>query len=61
MSEDFLAAHWKPDEVDLPPWSSSKGDTAGASLTSVKPRHDGLVFQVTGEDEYYGFDRVHHS
>jgi 2'-hydroxyisoflavone reductase len=36
VSEDFLAAHWKPDELDLPPWSPSKGDTAGASLTSVK-------------------------
>jgi hypothetical protein len=36
VSEDFLAAHWKPDDLDLPPWSPSKGDTAGASLTSVK-------------------------
>jgi 2'-hydroxyisoflavone reductase len=36
VSEDFLAAHWKPDELDLPPWSPTKGDTAGASLTSAK-------------------------
>src|SRR5262249_42405304 len=21
VSEDFLAAHWKPEELDLPPWS----------------------------------------
>ena len=36
VPEDFLAAHWKPDELDLPPWSPTKGDSAGASLTSVK-------------------------
>lgn len=36
VSEDFLAAHWKPDDLDLPPWSPLKGDMAGASLTSVK-------------------------
>ncbi len=36
VTEDFLAAHWKPDELDLPPWSPVKGDSAGASLTSVK-------------------------
>jgi 2'-hydroxyisoflavone reductase len=36
VSEDFLAAHWKPDDLDLPPWSPMKGDFAGASLTSVK-------------------------
>jgi 2'-hydroxyisoflavone reductase len=36
VPEDFLSAHWKPDELDLPPWSPLKGDTAGASLTSVK-------------------------
>lgn len=36
VSEDFLAAHWKKDELDLPPWSPMKGDSAGASLTSVK-------------------------
>lgn len=36
VSEDFLAAHWKPDELDLPPWAPMKGDSAGASLTAVK-------------------------
>ena len=35
VPEDFLAAHWKADDLDLPPWSPMKGDTAGASLTSV--------------------------
>ena len=37
VSEDFLAAHWKPEELDLPPWSPMKGDSAGASLTSMTP------------------------
>src|ERR1700734_362573 len=37
IPEDFLAAHWKPEELDLPPWSPMKGDSAGASLTSMKP------------------------
>jgi 2'-hydroxyisoflavone reductase len=37
VSEDFLAAHWKPDDLDLPPWSPTKGESAGASLTAVKP------------------------
>jgi 2'-hydroxyisoflavone reductase len=36
VTEDFLATHWKPDELDLPPWAPTKGDSAGASLTSVK-------------------------
>jgi 2'-hydroxyisoflavone reductase len=36
VSEDFLAAHWKPDDLDLPPWSPTKGDMAGASLISMK-------------------------
>jgi 2'-hydroxyisoflavone reductase len=35
VPEDFLAAHWKPDEVDLPPWAPMKGSYAGASLTAV--------------------------
>ena len=43
VSEDFLAAHWKPEELDIPPWSATKGDFAGASLTSIKPaRSTGL-------------------
>ena len=37
VPEDFLAAHWKAEELDLPPWSPVKGDTAGSSLTSVQP------------------------
>jgi 2'-hydroxyisoflavone reductase len=37
VPEDFLAAHWKPEELDLPPWSPMKGDSAGALLTSMKP------------------------
>jgi 2'-hydroxyisoflavone reductase len=36
VSEDFLASHWKPEEMDLPPWSPMKGDMAGASLTPTK-------------------------
>ena len=36
VPESFLAAHWKPDDLDVPPWSPTKGDSAGASLTSVK-------------------------
>jgi len=35
VPEDFLAAHWKPEELDLPPWAPTKGETAGASLTST--------------------------
>ena len=36
VSEDFLGSHWKADELDLPPWSPMKGESAGASLTSVE-------------------------
>jgi 2'-hydroxyisoflavone reductase len=35
VSEDYLGAHWKPDDLDLPPWSPMKGDSAGASLTAT--------------------------
>jgi 2'-hydroxyisoflavone reductase len=35
VSEDWLAAHWKPDDLDLPPWTPTKGETAGFSLTST--------------------------
>jgi len=35
VSEDFLAAHWKEEELDLPPWSPLKGQYAGASLTAT--------------------------
>jgi len=34
VTEDFLATQWKPEELDLPPWSPMKGDFAGASLTA---------------------------
>ena len=37
VPEDFLAAHWKAEELDLPPWSPMKGEMAGASLTSIAP------------------------
>jgi 2'-hydroxyisoflavone reductase len=36
VSEDFLAGHLKPEELDMPPWSPTKGDMAGASLTPTK-------------------------
>jgi 2'-hydroxyisoflavone reductase len=32
VPENFLAAHWKPEELDLPPWSPPSGDTAAAGL-----------------------------
>jgi 2'-hydroxyisoflavone reductase len=35
VSEDYLAAHWKPDDLDLPPWAPTKGDEAGFSLTAT--------------------------
>jgi 2'-hydroxyisoflavone reductase len=35
VPEGFLAAHWKAEELDLPPWAPLKGDSAGSSLTSV--------------------------
>jgi 2'-hydroxyisoflavone reductase len=35
VPEDFLARRWKPEELDLPPWSPMSGETAGASLTST--------------------------
>ncbi len=35
VPEEFLAAHWKAQDLDLPPWGPLQGDEAGASLTSV--------------------------
>jgi 2'-hydroxyisoflavone reductase len=35
VPEDFIAKQWKPEELDLPPWSPMSGETAGASLTST--------------------------
>ena len=36
VAEGFLAAHLKPEELDLPPWAPTTGDMAGASLTPTK-------------------------
>jgi 2'-hydroxyisoflavone reductase len=33
VPETFLASHWKPEELDLPPWAPVSGDTAGGALT----------------------------
>ncbi len=33
VPEDFLASHWKAEDLDLPPWAPMKGDEAGGSLT----------------------------
>ena len=35
VPEDFLAAHWKKEDLDLPPWSPMHGDEAGASLSAM--------------------------
>lgn len=35
VSEDFIAAHSKPDELNLPIWVPRKGEEAGAALTSI--------------------------
>jgi 2'-hydroxyisoflavone reductase len=35
VPEDYLAKRWKPEELDLPPWSPMSGETAGASLTAT--------------------------
>jgi 2'-hydroxyisoflavone reductase len=35
VPEDFLAAHSKPDELNLPIWAPSQGEYAGASLTAT--------------------------
>lgn len=35
VSEDFIAAHSKPEELNLPIWAPLKGEYAGASLTSI--------------------------
>jgi 2'-hydroxyisoflavone reductase len=50
VPEDFLAAHWKAEELDLPPWSPTKGDTAAASLTPVtRALASGLRCRPLGE------------
>jgi 2'-hydroxyisoflavone reductase len=43
VPEEFLATHWKAEEIDLPPWAPLQGDEAGASLSSVaRARRTGL-------------------
>jgi 2'-hydroxyisoflavone reductase len=43
VPEDFLAAHWKAEELDLPPWAPSKGEDAAASLSATDAaRRSGL-------------------
>jgi 2'-hydroxyisoflavone reductase len=50
VPEDYLAARWKAEELDLPPWSPSRGDTAAASLTSVtRALESGLHCRPLGE------------
>lgn len=44
VPESFLFKQWKPEEVDVPPWSPMGGEYAGASLTSNdRARAAGLV------------------
>ena len=50
VPEDFLAAHWKAEELDLTPWSPSKGESAGASLTATDAaRKSGLQARALEE------------
>jgi 2'-hydroxyisoflavone reductase len=35
VPEDFLFGQWKPEQVDLPPWSPMSGEYAGASLSAT--------------------------
>ena len=43
VPEEFLFKQWKKEEVDLPPWSPTSGDTAGASLSATdRARSAGL-------------------
>ncbi len=36
VNEDFIAAHSKPEELNLPIWAPPTGDSAGAALTSME-------------------------
>ena len=36
VPEDFLAKQWKPDDLDLPPWAPTRGDSAGFALTDTR-------------------------
>lgn len=43
VNEDFLAKIWKPEDLDLPPWSPLKGEFAAANLTATdRARRTGL-------------------
>lgn len=35
VPEQFLMKQWKPEELDVPPWSPMSGESAGASLSST--------------------------
>ena len=54
VPEDFLAAHWKAEELDLPPWGPLNGEEAAASLTATDAaQRTGLTcrpLQVTVRD-----------
>lgn len=62
VPEDFLKSQWKPEEVDLPPWSPMKGEYAGASLSSaVAAMKTGLKsrpLQVTVHDTLTWFQSL---
>jgi 2'-hydroxyisoflavone reductase len=50
VPEDFLAAHWKAEDMDLPPWSPMHGEEAGASLTaSAAAQRTGLAIRSLDE------------
>ena len=36
VTEDFIAAHSKPEELNLPIWAPATGETAGVALTSTE-------------------------
>ena len=43
VPESFLFKQWKPEEVDIPPWSPMSGESAGGSLTAAdRARRSGL-------------------
>src|SRR5215469_12090461 len=50
VPEDFLISDWKVDDLELPPWSPTKGKTAGASQTNVTAAlKNGLRCRPLGE------------
>ena len=43
VPEAFLSKHWKPEELDIPPWAPLSGESAGAALsTTARARAAGL-------------------